>query len=396
MRVLIVENYKSTPAGLVGAALREAGAEVDLRRAHLGEPLPDAPDGHDGIVILGGEQNALADAACPWFPGLARPDPRLRRRRQGGARHLPRRAARRPRLRGAEHPRAPGRVRLARGAADRGRPRRPGARRRSATGSPVFHWHEDTFTLPPGAAHLAASAMTEHQAFRIGRAVYGVQFHFEADRPLVEDWSAEFAPTILGYAPDWPERHPVDAARLGAAGRRDRARSRPALGPPRQAGRQRAKSSRQWTSLGEQSHEVCHHPSRRRARGRRRAGRGRGTARPRRAHRQGGHRERLHAAQLRRPQDRRGDRLGIRRLQRDRQAPQPQGRVEPVELGHHDPGGPRGPVRRRHGRHHHHRRAQGAGRLLRPLHDLAAVHAGARRRGPLHRRRVLRRRTPSC
>lgn len=79
-------------------------------------------------------------------------------------------------------------------------------------GSPIFHWHEDTFTLPAGAVRLAASAMTENQAFRIGRAVYGVQFHFEADRSLVAGWSAEFAPTILGYAPDWPERHPVDAA----------------------------------------------------------------------------------------------------------------------------------------------------------------------------------------
>ena len=35
----------------------------------------------------------------------------------------------------------------------------------------------------------------------------------------------------------------------------------------------------------------------------------------------------------------------------------------------------------------------GAGRLLRSLHALGDVHAGARRRGPLHRRRELRRRT---
>ena len=130
--------------------------------------------------------------------------------------------------------------------------------------------------------------------------------------------------------------------------------------------------------------------ARRRAGGRRRA------ARSRRAHGHGGDRERLHAAQLRRPEDRRGHRLGIRRLQRDRQAPQPQGRVEAVELGHHDPGRPRGPVRRRHGRHHHHRRAQGAGRFLRPLHGLAAVHAGPRRREPLHRRQEPSPPTRTC
>lgn len=215
MRVLIVENYKSTPAGLVGAALREAGADVDLRRAHLGESLPDAAVAHDGVVILGGEQNALADAECPWFPGLlglvrgfAGADKAVLGiclgaqlvARAFGAENILERPVEfgwrevRPTPAGREDPVLAG----------------------LGEGSPVFHWHEDTFTLPPGAAHLARSAMTEHQAFRIGRAVYGVQFHFEADRPLVEDWSAEFAATILGYAPDWPERHKVDAARLGA------------------------------------------------------------------------------------------------------------------------------------------------------------------------------------
>ncbi|CAN5238161.1 hypothetical protein BH10PSE9_BH10PSE9_08910 [soil metagenome] len=84
------------------------------------------------------------------------------------------------------------------------------------TGAPLFHWHLDTFTLPPGATHLAASGMTENQAFRIGRAVYGIQFHFEADRALVERWSRDFAPVIARHAPDWPERQPRDAERLGA------------------------------------------------------------------------------------------------------------------------------------------------------------------------------------
>lgn len=215
MRVLIVENYKSTPAGLVGAALREAGATVDLRRAHLGEPLPGAPDAHDGIVILGGEQNAMADADCPWFPGLmaltrgfAEADKAVLGICLGA--QLVARAF------GAENI-------LDRPVEFGWREVRPTDTGRAdpvlaglGEGSSVFHWHEDTFTLPPGAAHLAASDMTEHQAFRLGRAVYGIQFHFEADRPLVEQWSAEFAPTILGYAPDWPVRHNADAARLGA------------------------------------------------------------------------------------------------------------------------------------------------------------------------------------
>jgi len=82
-------------------------------------------------------------------------------------------------------------------------------------GAPLFHWHNDTFTLPPGAAHLASSAMTPVQAFRIGRAVYGIQFHFEADRRLVAEWSADFADVIAEFDASWPIRMPQEAEREG-------------------------------------------------------------------------------------------------------------------------------------------------------------------------------------
>jgi len=55
----------------------------------------------------------------------------------------------------------------------------------------VFHWHGETFDLPPGAVWLAHSGLTRHQAFRFGRATYGLQFHLEVTPPMIEDWCAQ-------------------------------------------------------------------------------------------------------------------------------------------------------------------------------------------------------------
>lgn len=43
----------------------------------------------------------------------------------------------------------------------------------------TFHWHGDTFAIPPGAIHLARSDACEHQAFLYDGRVLGLQFHLE-------------------------------------------------------------------------------------------------------------------------------------------------------------------------------------------------------------------------
>ena len=50
----------------------------------------------------------------------------------------------------------------------------------------VFHWHGDTFNLPPGCLHIAESAACRNQAFVYEERVIGLQFHIEMTRPGAE------------------------------------------------------------------------------------------------------------------------------------------------------------------------------------------------------------------
>jgi len=58
---------------------------------------------------------------------------------------------------------------------------------------PMFHWHGETFDLPPSAALLASSARTERQAFRFGDRTYGLQCHPEITPEMISCWCAEDA-----------------------------------------------------------------------------------------------------------------------------------------------------------------------------------------------------------
>ena len=58
-----------------------------------------------------------------------------------------------------------------------------------------LQWHGDTFDLPDGATRLAGSSAYPNQAFRVGAAAYGVQFHLEVSSGLAREWG-----TVPAYA----------------------------------------------------------------------------------------------------------------------------------------------------------------------------------------------------
>jgi GMP synthase (glutamine-hydrolysing) len=213
MRVAIVENTRVTHHGQVGVALHERAALIDLYKPWSGQPLPTRVDA-DALIVFGGEQTATDDHTHPYLPDLARLmtaytaadkavlgiclGGQLLARAFGAENHL----GTTPEF---------GWVDV--GLTDHGRtdpvlsvlPER----------FPVFQWHSDTFTLPEGAHHLASSATAAQQAFRIGRATYGTQFHFEASRPVVADWLRRFPDLVEQMAPGWAARHPDLAEDLG-------------------------------------------------------------------------------------------------------------------------------------------------------------------------------------
>jgi GMP synthase-like glutamine amidotransferase len=85
---------------------------------------------------------------------------------------------------------------------------------------PVFHWHGETFDLPPGAELLASSERCRNQAFRLGAAVYGMQFHLEITPAMIADWCVEDENCgdirELGATPD-PYAHAPRMEQLAAA-----------------------------------------------------------------------------------------------------------------------------------------------------------------------------------
>ncbi|WP_298431653.1 type 1 glutamine amidotransferase [Geobacter sp.] len=53
----------------------------------------------------------------------------------------------------------------------------------------TFQWHDDTFAVPAGGVLLASSLACPNQAFRVGKAAYGLQFHPEVTAAIVGAWA---------------------------------------------------------------------------------------------------------------------------------------------------------------------------------------------------------------
>lgn len=178
----ILHQERSTP-GRVGRLLVERGFTLDIRKPCLGEVLPETLEDHVGALIFGGPMSANDDhdgikREIEWCEVPLKEDKPI----LGiclGAQMLAKKL-------GAKvdfHEK---------GLTEIGYyPIRATEEGKAILDWPdhIYQWHREGFALPAGAVRLATSDTFENQAFRYGRAAFGVQFHPEVTHQMMCRWT---------------------------------------------------------------------------------------------------------------------------------------------------------------------------------------------------------------
>jgi GMP synthase-like glutamine amidotransferase len=191
-RLLVVVPSETAPLARLGTWLADAGLELDERHLKAGDPLPADLSAHDGLVVTGGPQSALDPAEKS--PELVGVRPLLAEAIRAdvptigvclGAQLLAEVGGGTVRV-GGEGPEVGATLVAKRDAADADPVFGP-----VPLSPDVIAWHHDEIaTLPPGAQLLAGNPHYPHQAFRVGRHVYGLQFHIEPTAEIVRGWAS--------------------------------------------------------------------------------------------------------------------------------------------------------------------------------------------------------------
>lgn len=84
----------------------------------------------------------------------------------------------------------------------------------------VFHWHGETFSIPPGATHLLKSRHCRNQGFVLGKHL-GLQCHIEMTPELVRRWARDGAGEIAHALPAASVQRPAQM-RISLVKRADR------------------------------------------------------------------------------------------------------------------------------------------------------------------------------
>ena len=193
-RIIAVFHSRASDSGKVGERLAARGFELDGCRPCHGDPLPEDLSEHAAAIVFGGPQSANDDhdpgirAELDWIEGTALPSGKPVLGICLGAQQI-------ARVLGARvGPHPDGSVEI--GYCE---VRPTGRCPRFLTAPTMFYqWHAETFEIPLDAVHLAENALFPGQAFRYREHVYGIEFHPEMTREMIESWcGSEDAPERL-------------------------------------------------------------------------------------------------------------------------------------------------------------------------------------------------------
>ncbi len=177
MRIHTIEHVPFEGPGAIAVYAEKGGHTLTRTRIFAGESLPQ-PDAIDLLAVMGGPMSVHDAAILPWLQeekAYLREAVRTRLPILGvclGAQLL-------AEVLGGHVTRCPSReigwhpVRIT-----------PGGKTTSQFVNfpkkfPAFHWHGETFTIPPGATWAAESDGCAHQAFVARDRIVGLQFHLE-------------------------------------------------------------------------------------------------------------------------------------------------------------------------------------------------------------------------
>jgi GMP synthase-like glutamine amidotransferase len=191
MRLLVVEHERDAPAGLLAAWADLRGHELEVVDARLLDGAR-VHRPHDAVVSLGSEQSVAGELE-PWL------ERELELLRTAHQRRVPVLGIC---FGGQALARALGGTVAPAGALTVDWRRCETLQPELVPAGPWLRWHEDVFTLPPG-AQLLARAGGVPLAFALDRSV-GLQFHPEADGEIVEGWVAGSLRGLEGRSFDEP------------------------------------------------------------------------------------------------------------------------------------------------------------------------------------------------
>jgi GMP synthase (glutamine-hydrolysing) len=213
LNVLAVIHGANARAGVFEEAVRDAGHRFEEWSLAWGTPPPRPIDDYGAVLVFGGAMHADQDDRHPWLREENLFIQRLLDRRVPllgvclGVQLIAKAegAAVYPLADGPEIGWLP--VELSPAAADD-----PVFGRLPASFD-AFAWHYYTYDVPCGADELARSPRC-NQAFRLGEAAWGVQFHAEVTLETVRSWLAD--PDDFPHVPDPAALEAETEERIGA------------------------------------------------------------------------------------------------------------------------------------------------------------------------------------